>query len=239
MLAAGTCCREIERALGWISAKTEKWKERFLERRTAGLWGRHQGSTPRVRTPALELRILSRTRRPPTHETTHWSTRRLARAMKLWHSVVAQAWQQAGIQPHRLERYTRSTVPDFRAEVGDVIGLHLHPPHHAAVFCLDEKTAIQALDRLDPLPPVSPGRAERHGFKYYRHGTLSLYAALNTGTGELLGDTTPRHASAEFVRFLTTMVASQPPGRTCASFSITCPPTRRSRARRFSRFIPR
>jgi transposase len=213
MLADGTSYREIERALGWSSATTAKWKERFLARRTAGLWGRHQGSKPRVLTAALEARILNRTRRPPTDGTTHWSTRRLAKAMKLSHTMVARAWQRAGIQPHRLERYMRSTDPDFEAKAADVIGLYLHPPQHAAVFCLDEKSAIQALDRLDPVLPLSPGRAERHGFEYYRHGTLSLYAALNTGTGEVFGHTTPRHTSAEFVSFLTTLVASQPAGR--------------------------
>ena len=90
------------------------------------------------------------------------------------------------------------------------MGLYLHPPRHAAVFAVDEKTAIQALDRLDPVLPLSPGRAERHGFEYYRHGTLSLYAALNTRTGEIVGQTAPRHTSEAFVEFLTDVVGSQP-----------------------------
>jgi transposase len=127
--------------------------------------------------------------------------------------MVARAWQRAGIQPHRLERYMRSNDPHFEQKAADVIGLYLQPPQHAAVFCLDEKTAIQALDRLDPVLPLSPGRAERHGFEYYRHGTLSLYAALNTRNGEVVGHTAPRHTSAEFVSFLSTLVASQPAGR--------------------------
>src|SRR2546425_1197245 len=92
----------------------------------------------------------------------------------------------------------------------DVIGLYLNAPQHAAVFCVDEKTAIQALDRLDPVLPLSPGRAERHGFEYYRHGTLSLYAAFNTKTGEVIGKTTERHTSEEFVSFLTDVVAQKP-----------------------------
>jgi len=91
--------------------------------------------------------------------------------------------------------------------------LYLNPPSHAAVFCVDEKTAIQALDRLNPVLPLSPGRAERHGFEYYRHGTLSLYAAFNTQTGSVLGKTAPRHTSAEFVAFLTDIVAHQPKGK--------------------------
>lgn len=92
-----------------------------------------------------------------------------------------------------------SDDPDFETKAADIIGLYLNPPQHAAVFCVDEKTAIQAPDRLDPVLPLSPGRAERHGFEYKRHGTLSLYAAFNTKTGEVLGKTAARHTSAEFV----------------------------------------
>src|SRR5437660_7185675 len=109
---------------------------------------------------------------------------------------------QARLKPHRLERYLASDDPDFEAKAADIIGLYLEPPQHAAVFCVDEKTAIQALDRLDPVLPLSPGRAERHGFEYYRHGTLSLYAALEVKTGKVQGKTAQRHTSAEFVAFL-------------------------------------
>src|SRR5713101_3942543 len=104
----------------------------------------------------------------------------------------------------------RSTDPDFETKAADVIGLYLDPPQRAVVFCVDEKTAIQALDRIDPILPLSPGRAERHGFEYYRHGTLSLYAALNTHTGGVIGQTVPRHTSAAFVEFLTDIVETQP-----------------------------
>jgi transposase len=103
-----------------------------------------------------------------------------------------------------------SNDPDFETKAADIIGLYMNPPRHAAVFCVDEKTAIQALDRLDPVLPLSPGRAERHGFEYYRHGTLSLYAALNTATGEVLGKTAARHTSEEFVTFLRDIVSHQP-----------------------------
>ena len=106
-----------------------------------------------------------------------------------------------------------SNDPKFEAKAADIIGLYLNPPSHAAVFCVDEKTAIQALDRLDPVLPLSPGRAERHGFEYYRHGTLSLYAAFNTKTGSVLGKTAERHTSAEFVAFLADIVAHQPKGK--------------------------
>ena len=116
----------------------------------------------------------------------------------------------AVIKPHRLEGYLASNDPDFEAKAADVIGLYLNPPQNAVVFSVDEKTAIQALDRKDPVLPLSPGRAERHGFEYYRHGTLSLYAAFNVKTGEVLGKTATRHTSAEFVAFLTDIAAHQP-----------------------------
>ena len=126
--------------------------------------------------------------------------------------TVTRIWAKHALKPHRLEGYLTSNDPDFEAKAADVIGLYLHPPQHAAVFCVDEKTAIQALDRTAPVLPLSPGRAERHGFEYIRHGTLSLYAAFNTKTGEVLGKTAPRHTSAEFVAFLTDLVANQPRG---------------------------
>jgi len=106
-----------------------------------------------------------------------------------------------------------STDPEFEEKAADVIGLYLKPPLNAAVFCVDEKSAIQALDRLDPVLPLSPGRAERHGFEYYRHGTLSLYAALDTRSGQVIGQTSARHTSAEFVAFLEDLIARQAPER--------------------------
>ena len=103
-----------------------------------------------------------------------------------------------------------SNDPDFEVKAADVIGLYLNPPAHAAVFCVDEKPAIQALDRKDRMLPLSPGRAQSHGFEYKRNGTLSLFAALNTATGEVLGKTAARHTSEQFVAFLADIVASQP-----------------------------
>ena len=142
--------------------------------------------------------------------TTHWSSRRLSAVLGTNHMTVSRVWARHGLQPHRLRRYMLSEDPDFEKKAADIIGLYLNPPDHAAVFCVDEKTAIQALDRLDPVLPLSPGRAEAHGFEYYRHGTLSLYAALDTRSGEILAKTAPRHTSTEFVDFLTQVVASQP-----------------------------
>jgi transposase len=166
-----------------------------------------------VLTPQLEARILEATRRGPKDGTTHWSTRRLGEHLEVSHMMVARVWSKHGLKPHRLERYMASNDVDFEKKAADIIGLYLNPPAHAAIFCVDEKTHIQALDRKDPVLPLSPGRLERHGFEYYRHGTLSLYAAFNTKTGEVLGRTAARHTSAEFVAFLTEIVLNQSRGK--------------------------
>src|SRR5262249_46686326 len=168
----------------------------------AGLQSRHYSQPPSVLTAEMEARILEKTRQSPPDGTTHWSTRKLARLLRINHNHVANAWRRAGLQPHRFERYMQSDDPDFERKAADVIGLYIKPPQHAAVFAVDEKPAIQALDRLDPVLPLSPGRAERHGFESYRHGTLSLFAALNTQTGEVFGQTAARHTSDAFVDFL-------------------------------------
>ena len=189
------------------------WRERFKTEGLAGLYGRHEGREIAQETPELEARILDCTRRSPKDGSTHWSTRKLAAELGISHMRVARTWAKAGLKPHQLRRYMASDDPDFAKKAADVIGLYLKPPTNAVVFCVDEKTAIQALDRLDPVLPLSPGRAERHGFEYFRHGTLSLYAALNTQTGAVLGKTTAKHTSAEFVAFLTELAADQPKGR--------------------------
>jgi len=213
LLATGTSYAEITATVGWSSATIAKWKRRFEADRLAGLWGRHKGSKPRLRTPQLEARVLNWTRKAPPSGATQWSTRSLAKHLQIPHTLVQRVWQRAGLQPHRLEQYMRSNDPAFETKAADIIGLYLNPPQHAAIFCVDEKSAIQALDRLDPVLPMSPGRAERHGFEYYRHGTLSLYAALDPRTGTVVGQTAARHTSADFVQFLTTVVATQSPRR--------------------------
>jgi len=209
LLSDGDTYASITVKTGCSSRTIALWKRRFEADGLAGLAARHRGSKPTVLTPALQARVLAWTRRAPPHGATHWSTRSLGRKLGVQHTIIARAWRAAGLQPHRLERYMRSTDPDFETKAADVIGLYLDPPQHAVVFCIDEKTAIQALDRLDPVLPLSPGRAERHGFEYYRHGTLSLYAALNTQTGEVVGRTAARHTSAAFVQFLQTVVDTQ------------------------------
>jgi transposase len=208
MLADGESYSTIEATIPCYRDYINRWRRRFLTGRLEGLRSRYRGATPTVLTPSLEGRILEKTRQRPSDGSTHWSTRKLARLLQIHHNLVAKAWRRAGLQPHRFERYMQSDDPDFETKAADVIGLYVNPPQHAAVFAVDEKSAIQALDRLDPVLPLSPGRAERHGFEYYRHGTLSLFAALNTRTGVVLGQTAPRHTSAAFVEFLTDIVAA-------------------------------
>jgi len=212
MLADGESYAAIQTVLRCDSAFVARWKSRFVEARLAGLFSRHQGRAVQKRTPRLEARVLDWTRRPPPDGSTHWTTRKLAKHLMTNHMMVARVWQRSGLKPHRMERYLASNDPDFEAKAADVIGLYVNPPQHAAVFSVDEKSAIQALDRKDPVLPLSPGRAERHGFEYYRHGTLSLFAALNTRTGEVLGKAASRHTTEEFVAFLGQIVASQPRG---------------------------
>ena len=205
---------QIRQALHCDPGFISRWKKRFESDRLEGLASRHRGSERKVLTPKLEARILNWTRRKPADGSTHWTTRKLAKAMGLkHHMLVAEAWKRANLKPHRIKRYMASDDPDFETKAADVIGLYVNPPQHAAVFCVDEKTAIQALDRLDPVLPLSPGRLERHGFEYQRHGTLSLYAAFNTRDGKVLGKTAQRHTTEEFVAFLGQIVASQKRGK--------------------------
>ena len=213
MLAAGESYAVIQQAVGCFPSYISRWKARFVRAGVAGLSSRYRGQRPRILTPQLEARILDRTRQRPPDGSTHWSTRKLATVLGVSHMMVARVWARAGLQPHRFRRYMASTDPDFETKAADIIGLYLNPPRHAAVLAFDEKSAIQALDRLQPVLPLSPGRAERHGFEYYRHGTVSLLAALNTQTGAVVGQTVPRHTSAVFVDFLAEVVASQPRGK--------------------------
>jgi transposase len=207
MLAEDRSYAEIQERLQTTAPTISRWKKRFLSERMMGLIQlRHSGPKPTVITPKLQARILDATRRKPKDGSTHWSVRKLARELNISKDAVYRVWRAAGVQPHRLERYMASDDPDFETKAADSIGLYLHPPQHAAVFCVDEKSAIQALDRLDPVLPLSPGRVERHGFEYHRHGTLSLYAALEVKTGKVHGKTAVSHTSEEFVDFLEEVV---------------------------------
>jgi transposase len=159
LLADGASWAQIRGPLHCGDSYINRWSRRFAAERLAGLYSRHCGQPATVLTPKVEAQILDWTRRGPQDGTTHWSMWRLAKALRLSHMMVARVWARHGLTPHRLERYLASDAPDFERKAADVIGLYLNPPQHAAVFCVDEKTAIQALDRLDPVLPLSPGRA--------------------------------------------------------------------------------
>jgi transposase len=206
-LADGMTWQQIITTLGTTRPTIARWKARFEKHRLEGLDPRHKGSQPRAATPAVQARVARRVQQSPPDGSTQWSCRTLAADLGLSRATVHRILVQAKLQPHRLERYMASNDPEFEQKAADIIGLYIDPPQHAAVFCVDEKTAIQALDRLDPVLPLSPGRAERHGFEYYRHGTLSLFAALDVKTGVVQGKTAPRHTSNEFIDFLTDVVA--------------------------------
>jgi transposase len=211
MLDDGLSWQTISNQLPCSPDYINRWRRRFTTERLGGLYARHRGRAPAK--AKVEARILAWTQKKPTDGSTHWSSRKLAKLLGVSHMMVARVWGKHGLKPHRLEHYMASNDPKFETKAADIIGLYINPPSHAAVFCVDEKTAIQALDRLDPVLPLSPGRAERHGFEYYRHGTLSLYAAFDTKTGNVPGKTAVRHTSAEFVAFLADIVANQPTGK--------------------------
>ena len=211
MLADGESFTAITAAVGCYPDYISRWKQRFETERLAGL----QREVSRAAADGADARAGSARSGEDAAAARPTAARTGPRASwpRCWAS--ATCWSRACGAARASSRIASSatcsrTIREFEEKAADVIGLYLNPPQHAVVFAADEKTAIQALDRLDPVLPLSPGRAERHGFEYYRHGTLSLYAALNTSTGEIIGQTVPRHTSAAFVEFLGDIVATQP-----------------------------
>ena len=212
-LADGKSYSVVESELNTSRPTIARWRARFEQARIAGLEGQYRGSRPRKATPSMQARILRKTQQKPADGSTHWSCRKMAAAVGVSPATIHRIWAKTGLKPHRLDRYMASNDPAFEEKAADIIGLYMDPPQHAVVFCVDEKTAIQALDRLDPVLPLSPGRAEKHGFEYYRHGTLSLYAALDVKTGKVHGKTARRHTSADFIGFLADIVEQSPAGQ--------------------------
>jgi len=213
MLADGASYSEIQEQLGTAATTISRWKKRYEEEGLVGLATLHPGQPPRLLTPELRAKILSKIKEAPPDGSTHWTLRKMAKALKVGKDLVHKVWKELDLRPHRLDRYKASDDPEFERKAADIIALYLNPPQHAVVFCVDEKSAIQALDRTDRRLPLSPGRAERHGFEYLRHGTLSLYAAFNTRTGQVLGKTAARHTSDQFISFLRQVVASCSPSQ--------------------------
>ncbi len=143
LLADGVPYRSVADKLGCSQTTVSLWRERFLESRLEGLYGRHRGSRATASAQRLEARILALTQKPPSDGSTHWTTRKLGRMLGVSHMRVARVWSRAGLKPHRLERYVASNDPDFEAKAADVIALYVNPPQHAVVFSLDEKTALE------------------------------------------------------------------------------------------------
>src|SRR5260370_4513167 len=182
MLEEGLSWTAISERLPCTPDYISRGKTRFENERLAGLYARHRGRAPAEDAAKLEARVVAGTQKAPSDGSTHWSTRKLAERLGISHMRVARIWAKHGLKPHRLERYMASDDPDFETKAAEVIGLYLNPPSHAAVFCVDEKTAIQAPDRLHPVLPLSPRPLERPRFAYYPPCPPSLAAALDTNT---------------------------------------------------------
>ena len=187
-----------------------KWRRRFAEHRIDGLRDEPRSGTPRTIDDARIEAVIVRTLESVPADATHWSSRGMARACGLSVSTVQRIWRAFGLQPHRLESFKLSTDPDFVAKVRDVVGLYVSPPAHAVVLCVDEKSQIQALDRSQPMLPMRPGQPARRSHDYKRHGTTSLFAALDIATGRVIGKCYARHRAVEFRKFLDEIEAAVP-----------------------------
>ena len=182
-----------------------KWRSRFLEQRLDGLLDQPRSGRPRMIDDADVERVIAL-----TLEATHWSTRSMARRSGLSHNTVSRIWRAFALQPHRTETFKLSADRLFIEKVRDIVGLYLNPPDRALVLCVDEKSQIQALDRTRPLLPLRPGQAERRTHDYVRHGTTSLFAALDARTGQVIGQCHRRHRALEFRKFLDAIESEVP-----------------------------
>ena len=187
-----------------------KWRARFVEHRLDGLLDAPRSGAPRTIDDARVDAVIARTLESVPRGATHWSTRTMASATGLSQTAVSRIWRAFGLQPHRQETFKLSTDPMFVEKVRDIVGLYMDPPLMAMVLCVDEKSQIQALDRTQPLLPLAPGIPERRTHDYERHGTTTLFAALDIATGSVIGQMHRRHRSSEFLQFLRTVEASVP-----------------------------
>lgn len=211
LLGGGASLRATRAQTGLNLRHIVKWRERFAESGLEGLVDQPRCGRPPRLSAAQRARIIRETIQvKPPKGRSHWTSRAMARRRGVSFDTVQKIWRASGLQPHRQETYLASNDPQFAAKAKRVIGLYLQPPHGAAVFCVDEKSAIQALDRVQPLLPLRPGAAERRGFEYLRHGTCSLYAALDVATGQVIGHCRKRHRSVELCEFLSRVIAGRP-----------------------------
>jgi transposase len=209
--AGGDSNTRIARRERVVNATVGKWRRRFLANRLEGLLDEPRPGVPRKITDADVEALIIKTLESTPRDATHWSTRTMAKALGLSQSSISRIWRAFGLQPHRVETFKLSTDPQFVDKTRDIVGLYLNPPDRALVLCVDEKSQIQALDRSAPILPLAPGVPERRTHDYRRHGTTSLFAALDVATGKVIGECHRRHRSQEFAQFLTTIEANVPP----------------------------
>jgi transposase len=179
-----------------------KWRDRFSTRRLEGVVDEPRPGTPRTITDTQVESAITRTLESKPANATHWSTRALASELGLSQTAVVRIWHAFGLKPHRRSSFKLSTDPFFVEKVRDIVGLYMAPPQRAVVLCVDEKSQVQALDRTQPIQPLLPGRSEKAGHDYVRHGTTSLFAALDVATGKVIGTCSQRHRHQEFLAFL-------------------------------------
>lgn len=208
--AAGDTHAAIAAALHTTKPTVGKWRRRFQERRVAGLLDEPRPGTPRKITDAAVERVIVQTLESTPRDATHWSTRAMAKQVGLSQSAISRIWRAFALQPHRVETFKLSKDPLFVEKVRDIVGLYVNPPDRALVLCVDEKSQIQALDRTAPLLPLRPGQVERRTHDYVRHGTTTLFAALDVKTGQVIGACHARHRATEFRKFLDRIDAAAP-----------------------------
>lgn len=200
--AEGRTNTAVAQELGITMPTVGKWRGRFLRQRLEGLADEPRPGAPRTITDAQVEEVITHTLESQPEGATHWSTRRMARATGLSQTAIVRIWRAFALQPHRTETFKLSSDPFFVPKVRDIVGLYLNPPERAIVLSIDEKSQVQALDRTQPLLPLAPGQAERRTHDYERHGTTSLFAALEVATGRVIGQCHRRHRHQEFLRFL-------------------------------------
>jgi transposase len=209
-LGEGRSSSDVARQMQVHIQTVSKWRERFRARGVDGLLDEPRPGQPRKVTDAHVEAVIARTLESKPVNATHWSTRSMAKATGLNQTAISRIWRAFALQPHRSESFKLSRDPLFIDKVRDIVGLYLNPPERALVLCVEEKSQIQALERTSPLLPMRPGQAERRAHDYMRHGTTSLFAALNTKTGNVIGQMHRRHRSEEFRKFLDTIENNVP-----------------------------
>jgi transposase len=200
----------VARKLRCSRGMVVKWRARFLKQRLEGLYDEPRPGAPRRVSDEQVERVVIQTLESTPRGQTHWSTRELAKTTGLSRMTISRIWHAFGLQPHRTDNFKLSPDPLLIEKVRDIAGLYINPPEHALVLCVDEKSQIQALDRTQPLLPMQPGQLERGTHDYKRHGTTSLFAALDLKTSQVIGQFHQRHRSVEFRRFLDAIEAQVP-----------------------------